>query len=57
MYCLRNEYLKALGERMEDREIALLEELGLEYLAGELPTWFYLVWLSLQTVALYDHRP
>ena len=50
---LRNEYLVALGERMEDGDIKLLEELGLEYLAGELPLWFYRVWLCIQTVALY----
>ena len=30
---LRNEYLYALGERMEDEEIKMMEELGLEYLA------------------------
>ena len=23
------------------------------YIAGELPAWMYLVWLSIQTVALY----
>ena len=26
---------------MEDREIKLIEDLGLEYLAGSLPSWFY----------------
>ena len=50
---LRNEYLIALGERMEDSELKLLEDLGLAYSAGELPTWFYLVWQTLQTVAPY----
>ena len=48
---LRNEYLTALGERMEDRELQLLENLGLAYSAGELPAWYYVVWQSLQTVA------
>ena len=38
---MRNEYLVALGERLEDREIKLIEELGLEYLSGSLPSWFY----------------
>ena len=38
---------------MEDREIKMLEELGLVYLSGELPLWFYRVWLCIQTVALY----
>lgn len=50
---LRNEFLYALGERMTDEEIKLLEELGLAYTSGELPNWFYMVWLSLQTVAPY----
>ena len=48
---LRNEYLTAWGERMEDRELKLLEDLGLAYSAGELPAWYYVVWQSLQTVA------
>ena len=50
---LRNEYLTALGERMEDGEIKLLEDMGLAYCSGELPAWFYGVWNSLQTVAPY----
>ena len=48
---LRNEYLFALGERMEDEEIKMFEEFGLAYAKGELPSWFYLIWQSLQTVA------
>ena len=48
---LRNEYLTALGERMEDRELQLLEDLGLAYSAGELPAWYCVEWQSLQTVA------
>ena len=51
----RNEYLIALGERMEDREIRLFEELGLEYLSGSLPSWFYRVWLCIQTVPLFKN--
>ena len=38
---------------MTDEEIKLWEELGLAYTSGELPNWFYMVWLSLQTVAPY----
>ena len=56
---LRNEYLHALGERLEDEEIKMMEELGLEYLSGSLPSWFYQVWLTMQTVAPYkdeDHE-
>ena len=49
-----NEYVMALGERMEDREVKQLEELGLVYLAGELPPSFYTyrIWLCIQTGAL-----
>ena len=50
---LRNEYLVAMGERMEDQELYLLEEFGLAYSACELPSWFYRVWQTLQTVAPY----
>ena len=50
---LRNEYLVAMGERMEDQELNLLEEFGLAYSACELPSWFYRVWQTLQTVAPY----
>ena len=50
---LRNEYLVALGERLEDQEVTILGELGFAYLSGTLPDWFYMVWSSLQTVALY----
>ena len=44
---LRNEYLLALAERMNDAEVKLLEDLGLVYLAGDLPLWFYRVWLTI----------
>ena len=50
---LRNEYLVALGERLEDEEIQLLERFSLAYIRTELPPWFYKVWLTLQTVALF----
>merc|ERR1719318_311781 len=36
---IKNEYLVALGERMEDEGIKLLEQFGLAYIAGELPAW------------------
>ena len=41
---------------MEDRELKLLEDLGLAYSAGELPAWFYIVWQSLQTEAPYKDK-
>ena len=47
------EYLVALGERMEDREIELLETFALAYTAGSLHDWFYRLWLSLSTVPIY----
>ena len=50
---LRNEFLVALGERMDNDEMKQLERLGMAYVRAELPSWFYKVWLSLQTVALY----
>ena len=50
---LRNEYLTALGERMDDGELKMLEEFGMAYSAAELPAWFYVVWQTLQTVAPY----
>ena len=46
---LRPEYLMVLGEAMDGEEISLLEQFGLKYLSGELPEWFYKLWLSLQT--------
>ena len=49
----RPEYLVALGEKMEDREIERLEAFILAYTAGSLPAWFYRLWLSLSTVPLY----
>ena len=53
---LRNEYLVALGERMSNEEIKLLEKFGLAYTGSELPDWFYTVWLTLQTVALFKNQ-
>ena len=53
---IRNEYLVALGERMEEQEIKLLEDFGMAYSAGELPSWFYRVFQTLQTVAPYKDR-
>ena len=38
---LRNEYLTALGERMEPDELKLFEEFGMAYASCELPEWFY----------------
>merc|ERR1711867_61898 len=50
---LRPEFLVALGESMEDEEVEVLERLGMAYVSGDLPPWFYRLWLSLQTVPMY----
>ena len=50
---MRPEYLIALGERMEQGDLDLFEQFGLAYVAGDLPSWFYCLWLSLQTVPLF----
>ena len=53
----------ALGERMGDHEMKLLERFGMAYIRAELPTWFNKVWLTIQTVPIYktqektDFRP
>ena len=38
---------------MEQRGVELLEQFFLAYTAGELPPWFYRLWLSLATVPMY----
>ena len=50
---LRAEYLTVLAELMEEEDMRLLEEFGMKYLGGQLPCWFYPVWLTVQTVPLY----
>ena len=50
---LRPEFLKSLAEVMEPAQMSYLEDFGMRYLRGELPPWFYTVWLTVQTVPLY----
>lgn len=50
---LRPEFLRVVGERMEEEHMKLLEDWGKRFLDGLLPPWFYVVWLSIQTVPLY----
>ena len=50
---LRPEYLQVLGNKMQETDMSLLEDFGLHYLGGELPHWFYQVWLTVQTVPLF----
>ena len=53
---LRPEYLISLGEHMEEWEMTLLHEFGIAYVSGDLPPWFYRLWLTLQTVAPYKNE-
>jgi hypothetical protein len=50
---MKSEYLTVLAQRLEDQEMELLEEFGMKYLKGDLPAWFYPVWLTVQTVPLF----
>ena len=50
---LRNEFLKVLANKMTQEQMQLMEMFGVRYLGGELPEWFYCVWLSVQSVALF----
>ena len=50
---MRPEYLTCLAEVWGEEQMGLLEQFGLRYLTGMLPPWWYKVWLSLTTVALY----
>ena len=50
---LRNEFLKVLADKMSAEQMQLLESFGVNYLNGELQDWFYCVWLSVQSVALF----
>ena len=50
---LCNEFLMALAKRMEDHKMKLLERFCMTYIRTEVPTWYYKVWLSLKTVALF----
>jgi hypothetical protein len=50
---LRNEFLKVLALKMSQEQMQLLEQFGVKYLNGELPEWFYCVWLSVESLALF----
>ena len=50
---MKAEYLITFVERLEDQEMDLLEEFGMKYLRGDLPPWFYPVWLTVQAVPLF----
>ena len=50
---MRPEYLTCLAEVWGEEQMGLMEQFGMKYLTGQLPPWWYKVWLSLTTVALY----
>ena len=50
---MRPEYLQTLGHKLEEEDMKRLEEFGLSYLRGDLPHWFYSVWLTVQTVPIF----
>ena len=53
---LRPEFLFILAEMMTEAQMDLFEEFGMRYLGGELPPWFYEVWLSVTTVPLFKNE-
>ena len=50
---MRPEYLTCLAEVWGEEQMSRLENFGMRYLTGLLPAWWYKVWLSLTTVALF----
>ena len=52
---MRGEYLICLGEVWGGADMELLQHLGMRYLTGQLPPWWYRVWLSVTTVSLYKN--
>ena len=52
---MRPEYLRVVGDNMEEDDMILLEEFGLSYLQGDLPKWFYPLWLTVQTVPIFKN--
>ena len=50
---LRSEFLITLAEVMDADKMSLLEEFSIRYLNGDLPSWFYSVFPTCQTVPLY----
>ena len=52
---MRPEFLRVLGDYMEEEDMVILEEFGMSYLQGDLPKWFYPLWLSVQTVPIFKN--
>ena len=53
---LRPEFISSIAELLSDEEAARLESFGMRYLAGHLPAWFYKIWQTCQTVALFKTK-
>ena len=50
---MRPEYLICLAEAWGSEPMRRLEELGMRYLTGDLPMWWYKVWSTVATVPLF----
>jgi hypothetical protein len=50
---LRPEYLTCLAEVWGEEQMDMLEQFGMRYLNGQLPPWWFKVWKSLTTAALF----
>ena len=50
---MRPEYLTCLAEIWNQEQMAKLEDFGMRYLVGELPMWWYKVWVTVATAPLY----
>ena len=53
---LRPGFLSILGRKMSAEGMLRLQELGMKYVRGSLPSWFYVCWLSVQTVPLFKTK-
>ena len=53
---MRPEHLQVVGHKLQDEDMRRLEEFGLSYVRGELPHWFYSLWLTVPSLKL-PNRP
>ena len=50
---MRPEYLTCLAEVWNQNQMSKLEDFGMRYLNGNLPMWWYKVWITVATAPLY----
>ena len=50
---LRPEYLSLLGRQLSEAGFERMKDFGMKYLQGSLRPWFYVCWLSVQTVPIF----